>query len=236
MATPAILSINEAVSRYLLKYKLPQEDMVSYIEHACDALRELHLNDLPNLVTSKVAISALGIIELPTDCIGVNGLYMFVDGVKWYFTLNDGIITTTTIAGGVESQTATYGEGQAIVDPKTDTYGGVGGVNDYYYKIDWKARRIFCEGIISDIAMLEYVTSGIELTGTTYVPSQALSVIDTYLKWKESYLIPGQERFAESRERNYNNAVYKLRNLVNAMSYEQWRDTLLSVTTQAPLR
>jgi len=236
MTTPALISINEAVSRYMFKFKLPLEDAFIYTEHACDALRELHLHDLPNLVTSKVAVSALGIIEIPSDLIGFNGLYVFVDGHKWKFTYNDNLITTTTTTGGAETQDEDYGEGVAVKDPKTDTYGGVGGVNDYYYKIDWKARRIFVDGIASDTVILEYVSSGIELTGTTYIPVMALSVIDTYLKWKESYWIPGQERYAEVREKAYNDAVMRTRNFVNAKTYEEWRDLFLSLTTMAPLR
>lgn len=236
MATNALISINEAVTRYMLKFKLPTEDAFIYTEHACDALRELHLHDLPNLVTTKIAVSALGIIELPADLIGFNGLYVFVDGYKWKFTYNDDLITTTTITGGAETQDEDYGEGVAVKDPKTDTYGGVGGVNDYYYKIDWKARRIFVDGITSDTVVLEYVSSGIELTGTTYIPVMALPVIDSYLKWKESYWIPGQERYADMREKSYNNAVMKVRNFVEAMTYDEWRDLLLSLTTMAPLR
>lgn len=236
MATPALISINEAVSRYMLKYKIPQEDAFIYTEHACDALRELHLYDLPNLVTDKVSVSALGIIEFPSDMVGFNGLYKFVDGYKWYFTYNDALITTTTMTGGVETQDDDYGEGEAVKDPKSDTYGAVGAVNDYYYKIDWKARRIFCDGVTSDTVMLEYVTSGIELTGTTYVPSQALPVIDTYLSFKECYFKPGLERYTEEREKRYDRAVLKLRNFMNSMSYDQWRDTFLSLTTMVPIR
>jgi len=236
MATPALISVNEAVSRYLLKYKLSTEDAFIYTEHACDVLRELHLYDLPNLVTEKVTVNALGIIEMPTDMIGFNGLYKFVDGYKWQFTQNDNIVTTTTITGGAETQDDDYGEGEAVKDPKTDMYGGVGAVNDYYYKIDWKARRIFLDGTTSDTIMLEYVTSGIELTGTTYVPVMTLPVIDAYLKWRESYWVPGQERYAETRERSYQNALFKVRNLINSMSYDQWHDLFLSITTQVPQR
>ena len=128
-----------------------------------------------------------------------------------------------------------YGEGEALKDPKTDTYGGVGGVNDYYYNIDWKARRIFTNQI-STTAVLEYTTSGIELTGSTYVPDYCTSVIDAYLDFKRCLLDERLFRYANERERSYQNAENRVRNLINAMSYEEWRDTLLSITTMAPLR
>jgi hypothetical protein len=236
MATPALVSINSMVDMFLLKFELSTDRAWLFTQHACDAVRELHLYDLPNLVTTKVSVSALGIIEMPTDMIGFNGLYKFVDGVKWSFTRRDDVITTTTTTLGVEGQDTTYGEGSALKDPKSDTYGGVGGVNDYYYKIDWKARRIFIEGQISDTVMLEYTTSGIEMTGTTYVPDMVTPVIDAYLNWKDCFLDPRLERYAEQREKSYLDKENRVRNLVNSMSYDEWHDLLLSLTTQSPLR
>jgi hypothetical protein len=236
MATPALVSINSMVDMFLLKFELSTDRAWLFTQHACDAVRELHLYDLPNLVTTKVSISALGIIEFPTDLIGFNGLYKFVDGVKWSFTRRDDVITTTTTTLGVEGQSTTYGESSALKDPKSDTYGGVGGVNDYYYKIDWKARRIFIDGLISDTVMLEYTTSGVETTGTTYLPDYCTPVIDAYLQWKMCFLVQGMERYADQREKSYTKATDKIRNLVNGMTADEWRDLLLSITTQAPLR
>ncbi len=236
MATNGLISINKIVDSYLLKNEKSTDRAWIYLQHACDAVRDIHLYDLPNLVTSKVSISALGIIEFPSDMIGFNGLYKFVDGVKWDFTHRGDVITTTTTTAGVEGQDDDYGEGEALKDPKTDTYGGVGGVNDYYYKIDWKARRIFVEGTTSDTAVLEYTSSGVEMTGTTYLPDYMTPVVDAYLGWKECFFEPRLERYAYEREKSYYNAENRARNLINAMSYSEWRDLLLSITTPAPLR
>jgi hypothetical protein len=236
MATPALISINSIVDRFLLKYKLSTDDAFIYLEHCANAVRDFHLYDSPSTVPAKVTISALGIVEMPQDMVGFNELYKFVDGVKWPFTYNDNIITTTTTTLGVEGVDSAYGEGQAIRDPKSDTYGGVGGVNDYYYKPDWKARRIFVEGTISDTAVLVYTTSGIELTGTTSVPEFITPMLDSYMLWKSSYWIPSLVRERQMLEKDYTNAENRARNLINAMDYNQWHDLLLSITTQAPLR
>jgi hypothetical protein len=236
MATAGLVSINKITDAYMFKYERSLDRAWIYVQHAADCVRDLHLYDLPNLVTAKVTVDSNGIIEFPQDMIGFNGLYVFIDGVKWNFTQRGDIITTTTTTGGVEGQDADFGEGETPRNPKSDTYGGVGGVNDYYYKIDWKARRIFCEGILSDTAVLEYTTSGIELTGTTYVPDYCTPVIDAYLQWKDCFLNPGMERYVSERERSYLNAENRVRNLINAMSYEEWHDLLNSITTQAPLR
>jgi len=236
VATSALIDVNTIVDRYLLKYKKTTEDSFIYLEHACNCIRDFHLYDSPDLVTEKVSISALGIIEMPTSMVGFNKLYKFTDGVKWSFTQRDDVITTTTTTLGVEGQDSTYGEGSALKDPKSDTYGGVGGVNDYYYKPDWKARRIFVEGLISDTVMLEYTTSGVEVSGVTYVPEFITPMIDNYLLEKETFWMPELARERDSRAKNYTNAENRIRNLINAMGYDEWRDLLNSITTMAPLR
>lgn len=235
MATAGLTPINRIVDAYMLKNELSTDRAWIYLQHGLDAVRDLHLYDLPNLVTEKVTISSIGIIEFPSDFIGFNSLYKFVDGTKWKFTKRDDMVVTTTTALGVEGFDDAYGEGEAMVNPKTSTYGGVGGVNDYYYNIDWKARRIFTN-IKTDTAVLEYTTSGIELTGSTYIPDYCTSVIDAYLDFKRCLLDERLFRYANERERSYQNAENRVRNLINAMSYEEWRDNLLYITTMAPLR
>lgn len=236
MATPALISINELVTRFLLKYKLQLEDAVIFTEHCANALRDFHIYDSPNVVSEKVTISALGIIEMPSDLIGFNGLFMPLNGELWAFTEKDTIVNTTTFTGAVEGQDSTFGEGVAITDPKTDTYGGVGGVNDYYYKIDWKARRIFCEGVVSDTVLLLYTTSGVETAGTTYVPEFITPMLDSYMLWKASYFTESLMRQRPMLEKDYEKAEFKIRNLINSMTYEQWRDLFLGITTQTVLR
>lgn len=236
MATAALVDINRVVTDYLLGYKKTTEDSFIYVKHACDCIRDFHLYDSPNVVTEKIAVSALGIVEFPTDMIGFNGLSINIDGELWSFSRKDTLVNTTTFTGAIEGQDDHFGEGVAVNDPKTDTYGGIGGVNDYYYTIDWKARRIFCEGITSDIVFLRYTTSGIEVSGTTYVPIFVIPLVEDYLKWKECYWINGLERYAELREKNYTKTELKIRNLINAMTADEWHDLLLSITTQAPIR
>src|SRR3990172_10723009 len=100
MATAGLVSINKIVDAYLMKNELSTDRAWIYLQHACDCVRELHLYDLPNLVTAKVAIDSNGIIEFLQDMIGFNGLYKFVDGTKWKFTHRDDVIVTTTTTLG----------------------------------------------------------------------------------------------------------------------------------------
>lgn len=237
MATDALISINEVVTRFFIKYPdISTRYALALTEHCINCFRDYSIYDSPNVVTEKIDISALGIIEMPDDMIGFNGLFINVQNELWAFTAKDTIVNTTTYTGLVEGQDDHFGEGGAITDPKTDDYGGVGAVNDYYYTIDWKARRIFCEGIVSDTVFLRYTTSGVETSGTTYVPEFITPMLDSYMYWKSTYFVDKLRRERDIAERDFTRAEMKIRNLQSAMTYDQWRDLFLSITTQAPLR
>lgn len=236
MATDAFISLDRVVSRFMLKYKRPTEDAVIYTEHCANCLRDYYLYDATNVTSTKIAISALGIIEMPDDMIGFNGLFIPLGGELWSFTPKDTIVNTTTSTGGVEGQDEDFGEGVAITDPKTDTYGGVGGVNDYYYTIDWGARRIFCEGITSDTVLLRYTSSGIEVNASTSVPEFITPMLDAYMLWKSSYWIDNLRRERESLEKDFTKAEAKIRNLINSMTYDEWKDLFNSIATMSPQR
>ena len=201
----ALVSIEEAVTRYLLKYRKPQDDYVIYTEHACNCVRDFQLHDGHSLRSEKIAVDALGIVELPDDCVMVHDVCVAYRGEWWSFTERPDMVNTTTLSGGSETHDADFGEGVTLLDNKTYTYGSKGAVNDYYYKLDWKARRIFCDGIISDTVLLKYVSNGINADGDTYIPEMVTPMLDTYLLWKETYWLTELVRERQARERDYMN-------------------------------
>lgn len=236
MATAALLSIDEIVGRFLLKFKRSTEDAVIYTEHLCNLVRDYRVHDSNQVVTEKIAISALGIIEMPDDMLSFVDLLYPLNGQYISFTEMSTLVNTTTFTGLVEGQDDDMGEGVAILHPEDVGYGARGAINDYNYVIDWEARRIFCEGIISDTVVLRYVSSGIETTGATTVSDIITPMADAYLLWKSSFWIPDLVRERESLKRDYTEARLELRNTINAKSYDEWRDILLGLSSQAPQR
>lgn len=234
--TNALINIEDVVTRFLHLYKKPTEDYTIYLAHACNCVRDFRLYDSNQVVTEKVSISALGIIEMPDSMVGFNDLLYPVNGEYVSFTEMATLVNTTTFTGLVEGQDSHYGEGVAILHPEDTGYGGRGAINDYNYVIDWEARRIFCEGMTSDTVILRYVSSGIETSGVTTIPEFISPMIDNYLLWKETYWVKGLERERDMRERDYTNSELKIRGFINAMTYDQWRDLLMGINTQAPQR
>lgn len=222
----ALLNIEDAVTRYLFKYKKPLEDFDIYLEHTCDLYQRFREHDSNQVVSELVTINALGIITMPSAMIDFCDLCYSLNGEWVSFTEMDRIVNVTTDVGF----------GDDILHSDDIGYGSRGGINDYNYTFDWEARRIICEGIVSTDVLLRYVSSGIETTGITTIPIMIVPMIDAYLLWKESYWIKGLERERLMREKDFTKAELEVRNLINAMSFEQWKDLLLGLSSQAPIR
>lgn len=234
--TSALLTVNDIIARFLLKYRKTTDDAVIYTEHAYECIKLWSLYHGNETTTAKVSIDANYIIEMPSDMLGFIDLCWYFAGRWWSFTEQKDIVTTTTFTGLVEGRDEDFQEGQPISHATSYGYGARGGVNAYNYTIDWSARRIFVEGVSSDTAILMYTSSGITSAGTTYVSDLLTPVIDAYLLWKESYWIPNLARERQSRERDYTNEVLRARNFVNALTYSQLRDLIMGSATQGPKR
>jgi len=234
--TAALIPLEEVVSRFLLKYRKSTDDAFIYSEHAANCYRDFRLYDSDQQVTAKVTITANKLIEMPSDMVKFVDLCTPIGGAWWSFSERKEIVNTTTFTGLVEGRDADVGEGVDLITPRTTGYAARGGINDYNYTLDWEARRIFIDGMDTATVVLIYVSSGIETSGTTYVPDFITPVIDNYLLWKETYWLPELMRERQVRERDYTNAKLMARNLMYAMSFNQWRDIILTGFIQAPLR
>jgi len=234
--TNALRTIESVVTDFLLGYKKTTEDYIIYLKHACDAVREFNLYHGGEFKMEKMTVDSNKFLEMPDDMIGFNDLLIPFNGEWWSFSERRKIVNTTTFTGLVEGRDDESGEGVEIKHSLTYGYGAHGGVNNYNYMIDWRARRIFLDGIDSGTVVLRYVSSGINLTADTYVSELIVPVIQSYLLWKETYFVKGLERERLLREKDYDKEVLKVRNFTNSMTYDQLRDLILSSTTPTPRR
>lgn len=234
--TAGIVDINSVVDRFLFKMKLPKDDGFIFTEHACDCWRDIRAKHSNEYTTEKVSIDSLGIIEMPSSMIGFVKLGVYSNGELWTFTERPDMVNTTTTVAEVETRSSTYNEDDAVVDGATSTFGAKGAVNTYYYTLDWDARRIFCDGITSDTGILKYTSSGINTTGTTYVPEVAVPVLDAYMMWKKAYWDGATRGERLDRERDYIRERDEFRNLQFSITIDQLMDVLWGQTTQGPTR
>jgi hypothetical protein len=238
MATPAIIDLEKIVTDYLHGYKKSTEDYFTYLMHACNAYRDFRLFDSHQFETLKITFTVNKWIDMPADMQTFIDICVPINGAWWSFTEHREIVNTTTFTGLplVEGRDATFEEGVDMYSARTSGYAAAGAVNDFNYMLDWEARRIFINGITSGTGVLFYTSSGIEVTGTTSVPDYITPVIHNYLLWKESYWLPELARERQLREKDYKNSKMEVRNLINAKTYNEWRDIILGSSRQAPSR
>jgi hypothetical protein len=234
--TNALVTVEQAVTDYLLAFKKTTEDYIIYVRHACTLLTDFMIHTSQEARSEKIAVSALGIIEMPDDLIKLHDVCIPRNGEWWTMTERSGKVNTTTFTGFVEGQDSTFGEGVDVKDGITTTFGARGAVNDYYYMVDYKARRIFVDGIKSDTVLIKYVSSGISTTATTYIPILVIPMLEAYLLWKESFWIDKLARERDSRYNDYRNEKLRVRNVINGMTTAQWNDIIWGSFTQTPKR
>jgi hypothetical protein len=236
MATPALINIEQVVSRFMLKYRRSTDDAFIYTEHAANMYRNFRLYDSDQVETVKVSVNANKWIDLPQDMQTFVDLCIPINGGWWSFSEHREIVNTTTFTGLVEGRDSDEGEGADLSTPRTTGYSAAGGVNDYNYTLDWEARRIYVDGISSDTVVLMYTSSGIEVTGTTQVPDMLTPMFDAYLLLKSSYWLPELVRERESLKQDFKEARLSTRNLINSMNFSQWRDVILGNARQSVTR
>lgn len=236
MATAAIVSIERVVNDFMLGYKKSNEDYFTYLHHACRCYQNFREYDSDEVVTTKVTFTTNKWLAMPADMLTFVDLCVPIGGEWWSFTSKGKIVNTTTFTGLVEGRDEDFGEGVDLTVPMLSGYGASGGVNDYNYMLDWEQRRIYIDGIDTGTGVLLYTSSGIEVTGATYIPTIAIPLIDDYLLLKETYWIPELARERQLREKAYKETRLSLRNLIWGMTAEQWKDIIWGTSAQAPKR
>jgi len=236
MDSTGVINIETAVTDYLLGYKKTTEEYIVYLKHALDLLTDFMIHDSREARSEKVSVDSNGIIEFPSDCIRVKDIAVGFQGEWWTFTERNNMINTTTTTAGVEGHDSDFGEGVSLRDGITTTYGAKGGVNSYYYTIDRKARRVFCDGITSDTVLMRYVSSGVSITGITYIPRMLVPMLENYLLFKETFWEKSSAREADQREKRFKNERIRVRNVLNSLTAAQWKDVILGSATQTPKR
>ena len=237
--TAALVSLERIVTDFLFGYEKGTERYAIMLRHACLCYQDFNLYDGEIQTSAKVVINpTLKCIELPDDCIKVIDLVTPIKGGWWSFTQKDNIVNTTTTVGGVETRDSAQGEGVVIDVDRVVSYGAKGGYNKFRCTVDMAARRIWVDNLYTanDYIVLLYVSSGINATGETTVPSFLIPLFDAYLLWKETIIDLNLAKLHQQRYNQYWQEKMKVRNFINAMSKDSWLDIFASGYTQTPQR
>jgi len=220
----AVIKIGDIVDAFLLKRELPLSRYVPMLEYAFDCFRA-HVAFTSRLYYRKTMTTDVnGTLTMPDDMVDFIGIALASDTSLWYFTENSKLnIDAVTAVKDIDDDL----EGQG--------YGGRGGINDYYYKIDWTGRKIYTDGAEAQSVMLFYISTGVRTDEETLVDASLVPMIDSYLYMRlaenddKSINEIDRRRVAYEREVSMANR-YKLPPL------KQVRDIILNHTAQGIVR
>lgn len=110
----------------------------------------------------------------------------------------------------------------------TNLFGVTGGFNTAYYSYDRENRQFIFTGPIPRAEIvLEYISSGVKLTGSTVIPRQALDPLQRFVFWQR---VVDDPRVAlnnkEYMELLYDRAIQKLVDFESTCTMEEYKDAL----------
>jgi len=199
----ATISLQTIVKRFILKFKINEDDFVNYLEHAADCYRDLNISHLSYFTQADLALDSVGKVSFPTDMIDFIAMGIISDDVFYSF------IQSTDLS--VPTEALTYGTGD---------------YNKYFYYIDWPNRVLYCQSLVSETITLRYISSGVSTTAETMVPIQCTQVIDAYLRWMQSLMDGAGLGEQQLRENNYTTQIRHLQ-WQQLPTLEQFKDTWL---------
>jgi hypothetical protein len=218
--TSAVVKIGDIVDAFLLKRELPLSRYVPMLEHAFDCFRE-HVAFTSRLYYRKTMTTDVnGTLTMPDDMVDFIGLALASETTLWSFTENSKL--------NVDAVTANK---DIDDDDEGIGYGGRGGINDYYYKIDWAGRKIYTDGAEAKSVILFYMSTGVRTDSETLVDISLSPVINAYLYFSLGENDGESINELERRRQGYERAI-SIASRYKMPPLKQVRDILLKVTTQ----
>jgi len=232
--TEGVITLRNIVKKALRKAKRPPSDYVGFFENAYEGYRELRLHHVQEGVKFyKATPDSINCVDFPEDMIDFVGIGVHVDGKLVWLTRNDDIVITTTLVGALETQDLDAGEGVDILDTTNYLY-TKGGINlDGYYKIDWENRRIVLNSVTRTEVILAYTSSGVNVTGETYVPVKYELALVAWIIWQDSCYDDKRLPMAQYYEQQYKNQLVMLD---EGPTLQEYLDVLYSTYTMLPQR
>jgi hypothetical protein len=197
----ATISLQTIVKRFILKFKINEDDFVNYLEHAADCFRDLNISHLSYFLQTNLTLDTVGKIAFPVDMIDFISIGKLEDDVFYTF------VQSTDLS--VPTVAYTHSDGDW---------------NKYFYYIDWPNRILYCQSLISEEITLRYVSSGISTTAETMVPIQCTQVIDAYLRWMQAQMDGATLGDQQIRKNNYEEQIRHLQ-WQQLPTLEQFKDT-----------
>jgi len=227
------------------------ENYVRYLKFAIRGFTKLNLFDLTNFQVAYLTMTDVGTVDLPRDYVDYTKIgYRGLNGITYILGLNDDMYFNNTVECGLPINDVLGGIADDISDSyyflphttngcRTETlYGLGGGFADSYYKVNRENDYIqFSNKVPGGEIILEYISSGISINGSTYIPLQAVEAVIAWIHWKRKQHT-GTFNFNEiqSAKKVWEEERNALRDFENAFTFQEIMDVLYESYKQTAKR
>ena len=183
MDTNALITIRHAVDSYLNELGIYSKgNYKRFLNIVLEGYTNLNIHHIRGVKTFYDTVTDINTVDLPADFIDYIRIGMIEDGKIWTLSLNEDIALPNALDCGEYEGDA---DGLAASDqPWYWHYSSRGGYNYGYYRVDWDLRRVVFQGdMVARQVVIEYLSSGVNMSETTFIPRELLPVLKEYLNW-----------------------------------------------------
>jgi hypothetical protein len=226
MDSAAQITLDELINSVMFSLEEDNTNYLKYFNIALKVIRDFHMHHMKGIRHEELELDLVNRVSLPSDCLRVIAIGVPYLGRLWQFTIDDKLLRNTSVSGGLEIRDSTQGE----LDVKNDEsfgYDTKGGVNKWYYTIDYTDRKIIISGQTVSTITLHFISDGISLDSITYIPTTAQMALESAIIFYAQIRNPNITGDQKNRnEKIYKEEVIKYRRF-NAPTFEEIRDTYL---------
>ena len=226
MDTTGLISLKQIVSSYQNETgDYSPSNYKRLMQLAIEGFSNLNIFYSPSIKTEYITVSDINTIDVPEDYVDYIRIGVIYDGSIWTLTKNDNIPLLRSVSCGED-----VGDTDNQISPSQQFnwhYSFAGGTNVGMYRYDPEYRRIVLSGdMMGQLAVLEYISSGVSCSGMTWVPREAGDVIKEYVYWKSIQRTDAAVSQKELAMRNYYFALNKYKEFAYSFTIDEFLDAI----------
>lgn len=240
--TTTITYVVMSVLNRLRDYSMRQYSFLEQI--VIEGYSTLNLWHLNNVEVVYLRMSDAKTVDLPSDFVDWNKIGIPINGKLKVLTRKDNILLPRKFADGEDVGNADDENGPTGSLYFTDhfrngqfvagLYGMPGGADTAYYRLDREKRQIVFSGSVPRAEIvLEYISSGVNVGGTTVIPVEAVPALRAYALWQNienDRKVPMNEK--ERKKAQYEEELEALRFFQTAFTKEEYQQMVWKSTRQ----
>jgi len=243
-------TINYVVMSVLNRLKDYSMRHYSFLEQIIiEGYSDLNLWHLDNIEVVYLRMSEAKTVDVPGDFVDWTKIGIPLHGKLRVLTNNKSILFPRTFAdgapvGNTDDTYAGISENIYFTDHYRDgqfvggLYGMPGAADQAFYRFDRESRTIIFSGSIPRAEIvLEYISTGVKLQGTTVIPREAVSALRAFALWQlieNDSKVSGGEK--ERKKAQYEEQLHSLNFFQSAFTADEYRRHVYKHSRQSTKR